>query len=91
MTNKLTKIIKNHFKKFLFLGWIIIFVSLLMSNNLRNFAIEFCRTNPVYAPMILIITQLFFGLLILPCSPLSAVAGVLWGFELGFIYSIIAS
>jgi len=91
MINKLTKIIKDHFKKFLILGWIVLFVSLLMSNNLRNFALEFCRTYPVYAPIILIITQLFFGLLILPCSPLSAIAGVLWGFELGLVYSIIAS
>lgn len=91
MISKSRKILEDHHKKFLFLIWIFTFVSLLMSDSVRTFGLEFCKTNPIFAPMTLILVQIVFGLLILPCSPLSAIAGALWGFELGLLYSIIAS
>ena len=71
--------------------WISIFISLLTMNEIRIIALDFCQVHPIAAPIILIITQIVFGLLILPCSPLSAIAGVLWGFELGLIYSLTSS
>ena len=79
------------FKIALLLIWVILFLSLLTSENIRIFALDFCITNPAAAPLILFITQIIFGLMILPCSPLSAIAGILWGFELGILYSIASS
>jgi uncharacterized membrane protein YdjX (TVP38/TMEM64 family) len=71
--------------------WLFLFYESLLNINVREFLQVFCTQNPVLAPLVLILVQLVLASFALPCSPLAVLAGVLWGWELGLLYSMLAT
>jgi uncharacterized membrane protein YdjX (TVP38/TMEM64 family) len=71
--------------------WITLFFELLFDANVRQAMLSYCVQNPLLAPLVLILTQVLLASLALPCSPLTVLAGVLWGFEIGILYATSAT
>jgi uncharacterized membrane protein YdjX (TVP38/TMEM64 family) len=79
-------------KKILFLiVWVAIFVEVLFDHGSRDHLIAFLDRHPDLSPVLLVLAQVTFASLILPCSPFGIVAGVLWGYKLGIVYSLVAT
>lgn len=62
-----------------------------MEASIRASFLSWLTQNPIAAPVILILTQVLLASFVLPCSPLAMLAGVLWGFGGGIVYSTIAT
>jgi uncharacterized membrane protein YdjX (TVP38/TMEM64 family) len=73
------------------LAWSALFVFLAVNSTLRDLLLEFCETRPVLAPVLLVLVQLVLSALVLPCSPVTVLAGLLWSFGWGLLYSTIAT
>lgn len=71
--------------------WLFLFYQLLFNPNVREPLYNFCIGHPFLAPLLLVIMQLFLATFGLPCSPLSILAGVLWGLYFGILYSTLAT
>jgi uncharacterized membrane protein YdjX (TVP38/TMEM64 family) len=71
--------------------WLILFIELVFNASIRQDALAFCRQYPALAPLILILAQMLLASFALPCSPLTILAGVLWGLDVGILYSISAT
>lgn len=74
-----------------FLIWGAVCFEVLLDTSIRASLLSGLTHNPIAAPAILILTQILFASFILPCSPLAMLAGVLWGFGGGILYSTIAT
>jgi uncharacterized membrane protein YdjX (TVP38/TMEM64 family) len=71
--------------------WVLVFYILLFNKSLSVIMLSYCISHPIQAPFFLIITHLILSSLLLPCSPITILAGILWGFNVGLIYSIIST
>jgi uncharacterized membrane protein YdjX (TVP38/TMEM64 family) len=85
------KIIQILIKSTFALIWIIIFYELLSNTSIRDQLFVFCAHNELLAPFLLILIQVLLATFALPCSPLTVLAGALWGWRLGIFYSILAT
>lgn len=85
------KVNKLHLKILFLVFWLLLFFYIIFDNTVRDALYDFCDSNPVWAPLFLIIAQLLLASFGLPCSPLTLVAGVLWGPMLGLAYSVVAT
>ncbi len=47
--------------------------------------------NPVVAPLLFVVVHIFMAVLFLPCSPMTLMAGALWGGFYGLMISIVAA
>lgn len=82
----------NLFLKLVFIIiWLTFFIILFLDTTLQQILFNFCVEYPIIAPFILIVGQLVFASLILPCSVLTLLAGMLWGVKIGLIYSTLAT
>lgn len=71
--------------------WASAFLELLFDPALREILFHFLSERPFWAPFVLVAAQMLFASLALPCSPLTVLAGLLWGFETGLLYSVFAT
>lgn len=71
--------------------WLIAFSALLFNLGIRNDLHAFLVHHPDLAPFFLIACQVFLASFVLPCSPLTMLAGLLWGFNVAILYSVIAT
>jgi uncharacterized membrane protein YdjX (TVP38/TMEM64 family) len=71
--------------------WLGLFFELLIDPSVREHLLHFLSEHPVAAPFVLVLAQVLFATFVLPCSPLSTVAGLLWGLEVGLLYSTLAT
>ena len=71
--------------------WGAVCFEVLMDTSIRASFLSWLTQNPIAAPVILILTQILLASFVLPCSPLAMLAGVLWGFGGGILYSTIAT
>ncbi len=79
-------------KKIIFsIVWIALFLGILFDLDIRNRLLVSLTNHPVLAPFALVASQVLLASFVLPCSPLTALAGILWGFEFGIFYSTIAT
>jgi uncharacterized membrane protein YdjX (TVP38/TMEM64 family) len=71
--------------------WFALFFLLLFDRRVQADILAFCGHDPWLAPVMLCVLQVIFASLALPCSPIAAMAGMLWGIGLGFFYSCLAT
>ncbi len=71
--------------------WVTLFYELLFNPALRETLLAFCKQHTQFAPLVLVAAQLLLASFALPCSPLSVLAGILWGLYLGIVYSTLAT
>ena len=71
--------------------WLGAFSELLFDPSLREILFRFLLEHSIWAPFVLAVAQMLFASLALPCSPLTVLAGLLWGFETGLLYSVLAT
>lgn len=71
--------------------WLIAFCALLFHSGIRNDLHAFLVRYPNLAPLLLIVCQVVLASFVLPCSPLTVLAGILWGFDVAIVYSVIAT
>lgn len=71
--------------------WLALFFELVFDSSVRQAMLSYCVEHPTLAPLALILTQLLLASFALPCSPLTVLAGVLWGFEIGILYATSAT
>lgn len=71
--------------------WFILFYYLFIDDNARLSILSFCKEHTVIAPIVLILTQMLLASFVMPCSMIAVLAGVLWGFEIGLLYSLVAT
>lgn len=71
--------------------WLLAFYVVLLDQDLRNELHAFLSHHPRVAPLALVGCQILLASFVLPCSPLTVFAGLLWGFHMGIVYSIVAT
>jgi len=71
--------------------WLLLYINLLLNSELRKFMISNALNYPSLAPWLIILGQVVFSLVLLPCSIFTILSGMLWGFELGVAYSLIGT
>lgn len=83
---------KSGITKIVFAGiWLTLFAVLIFDAGIRQEMLSYCLRHPALAPLILVLAQLLLASLALPCSPLTVLAGILWGLEIGILYSTCAT
>ena len=81
----------KYYKIFFAIFWAFVYFNLLLNRNLREFIVFIALANPSLSPILIIIGQVIFSIFILPCSIFSLLSGMVWGFELGTIYSLMGT
>ena len=81
----------KYYQIFFAIFWVFIYCNLLFYQGLREFIILTSLANSSLTPILIIIGQVIFSILILPCSIFSLLSGMIWGFELGTIYSLMGT
>lgn len=71
--------------------WGIACYEILIDSRLRDDLHAMLVLYPRVAPFVLIACQVVLASFVLPCSPLTVLAGLLWGFHAGIVYSIMAT
>lgn len=71
--------------------WLVALYVVLLDQDIRNELYAFLSHYPGIAPLVLVACQILLASFVLPCSPLTVLAGLLWGFHAGIVYSIIAT
>lgn len=71
--------------------WLMAFYVVLFDQDIRNELYAFLSRYPGVAPLALVGCQIVLASFVLPCSPLTVLAGLLWGFNVGIVYSITAT
>lgn len=71
--------------------WVVVCWEILLDASIRASLVDGLRHNPIMAPVVLILIQVLLASFVLPCSPIALLAGGLWGFGEGILYSIIAT
>lgn len=74
-----------------FLVWLAIFIGILTDSAIKGELFEFLKNHKYAAPLLLIAIQAGLAALALPCSPVTVLAGLLWGVGIGLLYSILAT
>lgn len=64
---------------------------MVISNSFENYLTNFINSFDNYAVIVFIIIQIICGILVLPCSVLTSIAVIIWGFKFGFFISLIAT
>ena len=64
------------------------FFLLFIDENLKVILFSFENKNPYLASIIFILLQMLLSSLVLPCSPITVIAGLIWGLKLGLLLSI---
>jgi len=81
----------NKFLKLIFiLVWAIIFYNILFNTLFQDTLLIYSNKNIIFAPLLLIGMQIILASFILPCSGIAVLAGILWGVEIGILYSLLA-
>lgn len=68
--------------------WIGLFLEILLDTSLRSALETGLAHYPALAPLILVGLQIVLASFVLPCGPVTMLAGVLWGFWFGVLYSL---
>jgi uncharacterized membrane protein YdjX (TVP38/TMEM64 family) len=85
----MTIVISNKYFKYAILSvWIFVFSFIILNDNFKTDLLFLCNVNQILAPLVFILIQLILSILALPCSPLTVLAGVIWGLEIGLCLSI---
>jgi uncharacterized membrane protein YdjX (TVP38/TMEM64 family) len=84
ITNKLLKLV-------FILVWVIVFYNILFNTLFQDALLIYSNNNKILAPLLLILMQIVLASFILPCSTIAVLAGVLWGVEIGTLYSLLAT
>jgi uncharacterized membrane protein YdjX (TVP38/TMEM64 family) len=71
--------------------WFASFSAFLFNSDMRSSLHAFLLHYPRLAPLLLIVCQIVFASFVLPCSLLTVLAGLLWGFDVAIVYSVIAT
>lgn len=71
--------------------WLIAFSALLFHPDIRDHLHAFLLHYPGLAPLLLVVCQVVLASFVFPCSPLTVLAGLLWGFNAAIVYSVIAT
>ncbi len=71
--------------------WLIPSFSVLFDANLRNDLHALLLKYPRLASVLLVVFQVVLASFVPPCSPLTVLAGLLWGFDAAIVYSMIAT
>ncbi len=78
--------------KFIFiLLWLFLFITIAKNDNFKENLLSLHLENPFLAPIIFICIQVTLSSLILPCSPITLIAGIIWGLKLGLLISLIST
>jgi uncharacterized membrane protein YdjX (TVP38/TMEM64 family) len=78
--------------KLLFLVlWLAIFFQLLTNASIKEHLFELLKAHPYAAPLLLVVIQAVLASFALPCSPITVLAGLLWGVWVGLAYSLAAT
>ena len=78
-------------KILILLSWVVLFFFLITDTKLKLTLINFQINNIYLAPLIFIFLQMLLSSLVLPCSPITIMAGLIWGLKFGLIISIIST
>lgn len=82
----------NKFLKLIFIiVWAIIFYSILFNTLFQDSLLIYSNNNKIFAPLLLIGMQTILASFFLPCSVIAVLAGILWGVEIGILYSLLAT
>ncbi len=84
ITNKLLKLV-------FILVWVIVFYNILFNTLFQDALLIYSNDNKIFAPLLLILMQIVLASFILPCSAIAVLAGMLWGVEIGILYSLLAT
>ena len=80
---------KNSFFKFLFISlWLCLFYLIIFFDEFKYILFSVVDNYKVATLVLLFIIQTLLAILILPCSFLTILFGMIYGFKLGLIYSI---
>jgi len=71
--------------------WILCFYHIIFNEVMRERLFSLCYDNAFLSPIIFILIQVVLASFVLPCSTLSVLAGILWGWQLGLLYSTVAT
>lgn len=71
--------------------WGLLFYEILFEPVVYDTFFYFLKHQPLLAPFALIFMQVMLSSLMLPCSPLTVFAGILWGFKVGIVYSTLGT
>jgi len=83
---------KSKILSFCFLGvWGFLFAQIEFNDSFQKQLLLLCAEHGFISPLMLVVTQIFFSTFFLPCSVLTLLAGVLWGWKLGMVYSVTAT
>ena len=82
----------NKFLKLIFiLVWAIVFYNILFNTLFQDTLLIYSNNNKIFAPLLLIGIQIILASFFLPCSVIALLAGILWGVEIGILYSLLAT
>jgi len=71
--------------------WLVLFVQLLTNGAIKEHLFAFLKSHPFAAPLLFVLIQAVLAALALPCSPVTVLAGLLWGVWVGLAYSLASS
>jgi len=81
----------NIIKVIITIFWFFIYINIFLNTSLRNLLISTAMSFPSLSPWLLVLGQIVFSLLLLPCSIFTIIFGMAWGFKYGVVYSVIGS
>jgi len=84
-------IINKLIKLIFILVWVIVFYNILFNTLFQDTLLIYSNNNKIFAPLLLILMQIVLASFILPCSVIAVLAGILWGVEIGIVYSLLAT
>lgn len=73
------------------LAWISVYIFILFNDSVRARFTDFVFLHKNSAFLIFCFTQLLCATFIIPCSLLTVMASMIWGFGYGLLYSILAT
>lgn len=82
---------KSKVKLVVGLLWILVYIYVLLDDSVRANFTNFVFLHRNFAFLIFCTTQLLCATFIIPCSLLTVMAAMIWGFECGLLYSILAT
>lgn len=85
------KLLSRVVKIFLLCVWVILFLALITNEKVFLELTDMVKSSPIVSFFLILIIQISLASLLLPCSPMSALIGVLFGLELGIIVATIST
>jgi len=71
--------------------WLLLFIQIKVNNSFQEELLYYCQNYFFISPLLLILSQILFSVFFLPCSVITILAGILWGWKVGILYSTIAT